>query len=454
MTWRPGENAIRLAAIVCGLALLAFWRLEIAWLIPVAVLIGIVCTISDARRLRRDLPGIDVVRRHPESVPRGRPFTVKWVVKSRSTSPVRGELRDELPVTTRPRYVSWPLVDGRWPIAIGHQPSGNGQHIVFEYDQTVTMPERGAYELGPAWIRLRGPSGFLDGQARVGVVTRVRVLPETFASPEHFEKDSGAQIRLLDQPTLTRLHGAGTEFESLKEYRQGDDPRRIDWRATARMRRPIVRRFQVERHRDVMILIDCGRLMGSQTPRGTKLDCAVDSALMLGRIALQGGDRCGFALFDHSLRGYLPPVSGLPTLPALVNAVYDARVDWGESDFAELFATLQRRQSKRSLIVIISDVLDESTSDQFRGSLRRLAQRHVVLFAALKTPALREAFQRPVEDLEEAARHAVSYRLLHERDEAIQSLRHAGVHIVDIEPQQLTVPLINEFIRIRRTNLL
>ena len=100
----------------------------------------------------------------------------------------------------------------------------------------------------------------------------------------------------------------------------------IDWRTTARYGRPIVRRYQIERHRDVMILIDCGRLMGTETDRGSKLDCAVDSALLLSRVALQSGDRCGIGLFDNEVRGYLPPVSGAAAMNALADCVYDSQI--------------------------------------------------------------------------------------------------------------------------------
>jgi uncharacterized protein (DUF58 family) len=130
-------------------------------------------------------------------------------------------------------------------------------------------------------------------------------LPEGYCSKDGLRHDERAELLLLDKVSRARQHGVGTEFEMLAEYRPGDDPRRIDWKTTARFRRPVVRRFMVERHRDVMIVLDCGRLMGSDAGRGTKLDRAVDAALMLARTALAGGDRCGLALYDDQVLGYL-----------------------------------------------------------------------------------------------------------------------------------------------------
>jgi uncharacterized protein (DUF58 family) len=203
-----------------------------------------------------------------------------------------------------------------------------------------------------------------------------------------------------------------------------------------------------------MLIIDCGRLMGADAVHGTKLDCAVDSALMLGRTVLEGGDRCGLGLFDDQVLGYLPPVSGSSAMRALTESACSVQSRWREADFTRMFATLQSRQSKRSLLVILSDIIDEATSTRFRASLGTLCRRHVVLFAALQTPLLRQYTRAPVGSMVDGTRHAVAFRLLREREVALQSLRHSGVHVVDVEPNELTIPLINRFIELRQGNLL
>src|SRR5262249_12831294 len=188
--------------------------------------------------------------------------------------------------------------------------------------------------------------------------------------------------------------------------------------------------------------------------RGSKLYCAVDSALMLCRTALESGDRCGLALFADRVLGYQPPLSGPRSLRSLVDWVYNVQTHWVESDFGLMFATLQARQTKRSLVVVISDIVDAETSTRFRASLATLSQRHVVLFAGLRTPLLRQIVQEPVATLLDGSRKAVTFRILRERDEAFRSLRHSGVQILDVEPSRLTVPLLNRFIELRQRNLL
>ena len=183
------------------------------------------------------------------------------------------------------------------------------------------------------------------------------------------------------------------------------------------------------------------------------IDRAVDAALVLARTALKSGDRCGIASYDNQVRSYLPPAAGLPYLKSLTEGVYAAKSEFLESDFGPIFSTLQTRQVKRSLVVVISDVGDVETSEQFRLSLGMLARRHVVLFAALRTPALERVLKEPVTTTLDGARQAVVFRLLREREQAVQTLRHLGVHVLDIEPNKLTVPLVNQFIELRLRNL-
>ncbi|MCA9098556.1 MAG: DUF58 domain-containing protein [Planctomycetaceae bacterium] len=259
---------------------------------------------------------------------------------------------------------------------------------------------------------------------------------------------------MFDKLAAARMQGAGTEFESMSEYREGDDPRRIDWRTSARYRRPIVKRFRIERHRDLLICIDCGRLMAADSDGGSKLDHAVDSALQLARVALQGGDRCGASFYDDRVKGYLPPNSGPSALKILVDHLFDLKSEWRESDFTRMFATLQRRHSSRSLIVVLSDISDAETTHRFRQSLARLTRRHVVIFVALQTPSLVQTVAAQPESLLDGFRIAVAHRLRKERDLSLQKLRRSGVHVLDVMPSDLTIPLINQYIDLRTRNLL
>ena len=437
---RPGRRLTLLVSLAAVATLLVLVWVPIAVLIGLALLLLFAAAWWEYQAVQRALAAIEVARAMPTVVGRGLSFPVTLQITNGSSLACSGEVRDVTPDACQPQWAVERFQLG---------PSARAEVV-----RSYRIDRRGEHHFGPVWIRLQGPWRLIDLQKSFDCGGALRVLPETFASREELVKDLGAAVQMLDKIALTREHGNGTEFESLHPFRLGDDPRRIDWRTTARHRMPIVRRYQVERHRDVVILVDCGRLMGAETDRGSKLDCAVDGALNLARVALHGGDRCGMGMFDDRVRGFLKPVSGIASLRALAECVYDLQTEWRESDFTRMFAELQARQSKRSLVVVLSDINDVETSRQFRSALVRLGMRHLVLFAALRTPLLNRVIHQEVSTLLDGARKAVTFRLLRERQQSLHALRRSGVHIVDVEPQQLTLPLVNQFIDLRRRNLL
>lgn len=441
MRIRPGRNLIRILACLLASSLLVFVTPAVVGLAVPVLGVVLALTVWDVFETRRLLGDLTVTRRLPGMAGRDLPFGVTWQLERTSSVPLSGELRDCLPRESDP------------VIHQEHFQLASGEPNV-ELKTSLRIPVRGEFQFGAVWLRLHSRLGLIELQKSFEIPGSIRVFPEIFHSPEQLEKDPGAEIVLLDKMSKARQHGVGTEFESLNEFREGDDPRRIDWRTTARVRHLVVRRFQVERHRDVMILVDCGRLMGAETDRGTKLDCAIDAALMLARTAFEGGDRCGVALFDDEVIGYLPPQSGMASMNAISSCVYAADTRWHESDFSQMFATLQQRQSKRSMIIVLSDIVDAETTQRFRASLATLVKRHVILFAALQTPVLQQVTTAPVSESDDATRKAVAYQLLRERARALHSVERSGVNILDVTPDRLTVPLINQFVELRQKSLI
>jgi uncharacterized protein (DUF58 family) len=440
MRMRPGKH------LVWAVGGLAAWSLlglvEFSFLFPIPVVLGAILVLAafEWRQLRQTLSGITITRSLPKTVGRDMPLVVGLRFRNGSQRSLIGEFRDVVPST---------CVPARWaaPLSIA-------QESETELKQTFRIPIRGRFSFGPVWLRVFGNLRLVELQKSFDALGEISVLPEGLVSESQLAQETAEEIRLLDKLLHSRQRGAGTEFAGLNDYRDGDDVRRIDWRATARLRRPIIRQFQIERHRDVMIIVDCGRLMGSETPKGTKLDCAIDAGLMLARVALHSGDRCGMAVFSDRVHGYLRPIAGMPAMRAMVESLYDLQPNYRESDFGQVFAALQARQSKRALVVVISDVVDAETSPRFRESLAALSRRHILLFAALQTPLLETIIQAPVQSFVNAAQKAVVFRSQRERERALHSIRRSGVHVLDVTPSELTVPLINQFIELRGANLL
>jgi uncharacterized protein (DUF58 family) len=440
MRTRPGAYLIRsLVALAVVSLLAAFWS-PMIWLVAAAALTLLAAAAYDRRRLRPLLDEVAVERRMPQVIGRDVEFTVGLTIILKTHMPIHGEVRDERPADAEPRLVVHKCV---------FRPAEP-----VELAAACRIPRRGRRTFGPVWIRLASPWRLVEVQRSIDCLGRIKVLPETFASREQLQKDLGAELKLLDRMQRSRQHGTGSEFESLYPFRYGDDPRRIDWRATARRRELVVRRFQVERHRDVMIIVDSGRLMGTQADAGSKLDCAVDAALNLARVALHSGDRCGIAAYDRQVRGFLPPISGATALKSLVECIFDLQTQWHESEFTPMLAELRARRAKRTFLVVISDVNDAETSKRLCASLQQLQRQHLVLLAALRTPLLQQIVDEPLTTDRDAAKKAVAFRLLRDRARALHALRRGGVHVLDVEPKQLTMPLINQFIELRQRNLL
>ncbi|MFO1045156.1 MAG: DUF58 domain-containing protein [Planctomycetaceae bacterium] len=441
MIIRPGRNLLILIAIETLIGVVAFVWEPILWIVGLSLLIVIGLTIHDARRAARLIDQIKASRRLPRVVGRGVPFEILLNVTNETSTHIAGEIRDVRPAACQPIWNS---------VAFDLVSSGT----CIELKSDCKIPVRGLHRFGSLWVRIQGPFGLIEVQREITTQDEIKILPETFASRGELQKDLKAELQVLDKVNRTRQKGSGSEFVTLEEFRQGDDPRRIDWRATAHHRFPIVRRYQVERHRDVLILIDNGRLMGTMTDRGSKLDCAVDASLNLARVVLESGDRCGIGFFDSSLRGHLRPMAGPNSLRNLVECVYDLQTQWKETDFTRVFAEIQQRQSKRCLLVILSDLGDAETSRMHCAALEKLNRRHLVLFAALRTPLLERVIQGSMETVVEGASKAVAMGLLRDRGRSLHALKHGGLQILDVEPQQLTLPLINQFIELRTRNLL
>lgn len=440
MRIRPGRTLLAAGGFLFAWGLVgAAWPPALA-LLPVLLAIIVGGIIVDFIDLRRSLRSIEARREIPERAGRDIPFTVTLCLKHPLGRALAGTLRDVLPDSAEPRLFREAVV--------------LAPAIETRIAYTVAFPERGRYTIGPAWLRLRSRFDWLEGQRELGLAQPVRVLPESAVVQGELEKKALAEVVMLMRESRTRLRGEGLEFESLAEYRPGDDLRRVDWRSSARHTHLVVRRYQVEQHRDLMILIDCGRLMGADTGRGSKLDRAVDAALMLARVATKKGDRCGLGVFDDAVQGFLPPVSGPSAMPLISEALYDVRSQWREANFRAMFSTLQLRMRKRALIVILSDLVDAETSEQYRAAIHSLARRHLLIFVALRTPLLDALARGEVAGTLDVARKAVTMRLLRERERALETLSRGSIHVLDVEPRDITVPLINRYVALRESNRL
>lgn len=242
------------------------------------------------------------------------------------------------------------------------------------------------------------------------------------------------------------------EFESLRDLVPGDDPRWLDWAASARRGRPVVRLHQREKSQTVIVAVDSGRLMAARSEGRSKLDHAVDAALGLAFAALVTGDRVGLAVFDTELRVALSPRSRRASLGDFIEALRPVMPRLVESETDTLVRHLALRRQQRALVVLLTDFV-EAAPARLLSPLTVLARRHQVLLVALRDPVfdlLDPRAPRAVRDEPHGIeRRIVLDDLLRERESALAALRRAGLHTLDLRPEAATAAVLNRYLALR-----
>jgi uncharacterized protein (DUF58 family) len=246
-----------------------------------------------------------------------------------------------------------------------------------------------------------------------------------------------------------RQRGDGRSFASLREYVIGDDPRHIDWKATARRGKAITREYTIEQSQTVFCLIDSGRSMTQLAGTFTRFEHALSAALVLTDVAATAGDRVGALVFDDEVRTFVAAQRGQTALRAVRNALIPLRATLTEPDYAAAFRFLAARQRRRSLIVFFTDVIDARASRALLAHVARSAARHLVVVVALRNDALVAAATPAARDEHSLYESAAAEELIAARSEAIERMRAAGVTVLDVSPTSMTAPVVNRYLEIK-----
>jgi uncharacterized protein (DUF58 family) len=310
---------------------------------------------------------------------------------------------------------------------------------------------RGELAFGPVEARLRSPGGLWRVRRWLGEPSSTRVYPN-FAALTKFALLATdhrlSQIGVLQR----RRRGEGLDFHQLREYREGDAQRSIDWKATSRMRKLISREYQDERDQQVVLLIDCGRRMGAQDDELAHFDYVLNAALLLAYVSLRQGDAVGFLAMAGEPRWFAPRKSGA-TVNLILNRVYDLYPTLKTTDYYSAALELMQRLRKRALVVILSNLRDED-DDTLAPGLRLLQSRHLVLFASLREAILSRALAARVDGFDRALTHAATAEYLQRRELAFRRLERGGAVCLDVEPAELPIALVNRYLDIKRSGRL
>ncbi|MBC7286696.1 MAG: DUF58 domain-containing protein, partial [Armatimonadetes bacterium] len=302
-------------------------------------------------------------------------------------------------------------------------------------------------------VRGLGLLGLARWQRRLPARQATQVYPNLIELRRY---DYLARARRLQEAGYRpiRTRGEGREFESLREYVPDDEYRDIDWKATARRGHPITRQYEIERSQSLVLMLDCGRMMAGETDGLTKLDHAINAALMLAHVALVAGDAVGWIAFADSILRMSLPRRTCDTVSRLARDLYDLEVRLVEPDYAGAFATLKTRVRKRSLVVIFTDIVDLEASDRLVSYAAALHPRHLPLLIALREAELEEtALRRPATE-EDAYAAAVASRLMERRAIALATMRRRGALALDVRPAELTPRAVSEYLSVKASGAL
>lgn len=380
------------------------------------------------------------VRREVESIlSSGLANPVRLELALRGPRPVRGEVRDEVPAGVEAR---------------GHRQA----FALSAHAPTTTLayslhPEaRGDLHLGDLHLRLLGPLGLCARQVRVPAARDVKVYPDLTA----LTREALALTLAADAPAerVQRRVAEGREFESLRDYRPGDDYRTVDWKASAKRGRTMVRTYQPERNQPVLLLLDCGRHMAGRVEGRRKLDHAVDAALRLARVSLDAGDQVGVLAFASEVRSSLPARKGPEHLRLITEALYRAEAALEESDYGRAYDFAFARSSRRTLVVLFTDLVDPDASGTLLSRTLALRPRHLPVVASLLDEDLQRAATQVPAAVQDAYARQAAVRLEEDYQRTALTLRDAGALVVRAPARGFGAAAINTYLHVKARGLL
>jgi uncharacterized protein (DUF58 family) len=368
----------------------------------------------------------------------GEPETVSLTLEAAGDVEVDADLADATPIVLRTTRPSLRVHAGR------RQPG--------RADYEVRPSERGDHDVGPLLVRYTSAWGIAVRWATCPLEQEIRVYPNLRDARRHaLYLVRSRQIAI--EKRRARQRGHGRELESLRDYRDGDEPRDICWTATARRGRLVTREYTPERSQAVWILVDAGRLLRARVGRQSKLDHAVNAALALAQVAMGSGDRVGLLTYGRRPLQRLAPARGALHLRALVDMLATTRAEPFEADHATAAAAVLSLQKRRALIVWLTDVAETAGIPDVVESSQQMAPRHVVVLAVTRHPALAEAADaRPVVPVD-IFRVMAAQETLERRELLLHGLRQRGVSTLEMEPGELSAALVDRYLSIKERSL-
>lgn len=428
----PASGALWAAAAGIVIAFVLHWKGMILWDLGIFLL----CCIDYGLSFRGK--EIEAKRRSPRHLLRKAAQGIEIVLSNWADLPKNIKVRDQTPSGWEAAPVLASMVPAR-------------SEVVLRYP--VTPPERGVYGFGDLDARVEGPLRLIQRPLRVPAAEEIRVLPclQTLRYADLIAYRRRARHWGLRQ---IKWREKGRDFESLREYMEGDDPRHIHWKASARLDRPIVQEFQPEKNQIVMIAVDAGRLMGAVSEGKKKLDHALEASAQLAHAALAGGDQVGFLAFSDQILLFIPPKKTHGQLQVILEGTVSLHSTMVEPRYEEAFLWFRSQVRRRSLVVIFTDLMDELASDNLLDAVALLRPRHLPLCMAIRDSEWDDLMSRPPTNATDVYERSVLQETIRQRRKAIGKLQQQGAIAMDLPPSRLSSNAMEHYLDVKRRGLL
>lgn len=317
----------------------------------------------------------------------------------------------------------------------------------------LTPPKRGRFEFGQVVVRFISRLQLVWREIKIGEPQFVKVYPNMRRAREAELKALGARS-LVASHRKSSWRGEGREFESMRDYVRGDEMRHISWTATARRGRLTTRQYQIERDQNILIALDSGRLMTARIENETKLDSAVHATLALMSAATRAGDNSGLMIFGRRVKAFLPPGRGREQMDAALEALYPIEPEMIEPSYTRAFEFISANTKRRSLVVLLTDLVDEEGSRELLSSLRLLRPRHLPLVVTIADRDLKAVVRGAPRDVRDLFTQSVAEEIIHQRETALRMVESQGGLALDVTAAALAPALLEKYLQVKERGLL
>ncbi len=313
----------------------------------------------------------------------------------------------------------------------------------------VVIPEkRGEYNFGKIHLKYTGVLRLCQKKAKYNLGQKYKVYPN-LKDLSNYGIAALKKNQMIQGIKKVKSYGMGTEFESLKEYNEGDDYRKINWLATARTNKLIINTYEPEKNQQIMVMIDSSRVMNSEINYIKKLDYSINASFLLADVAIKKGDNVGVMVFDSSVKRYIKPGKGVGQFQLIAENLYNVEENFVSADYRNALTYLNNYQKRRSLLCIFTELFNADEALQLASALKNIAKNHVPLVITIKDMRLYQISECTIRESKDIYLKTSAIKLIKEREKIQKIFNQSGIAVVDVPPDKLSIEVVNKYLTMK-----